>query len=245
MKKILELLKIYFLDRIRRPLMVAVSLVFGLGFFVFLYFVFETGGLDFGGSENFGALFAASYLVFLPAYIAIYGVMYGLMEDREKGMLKAYRSSRLTKTEYFAAKISAASISSLVVSGIALGMIYGFTGLELNAGLVLLAVLMTVLSHAGIAFIATALSGERQESQMVMQLFVIVLIFGTPVFYPETLLPESVRMLQNAIPLTHSIELVRGMAQGTASPGFIIEKFGVLSAFSAVLMGIAYRVFRF
>ncbi|MFB6204533.1 MAG: ABC transporter permease [Candidatus Nanohaloarchaea archaeon] len=245
MRKIAELLRIYFLDKIRRPMMVAMSLLFGLGFFVFLYLVFRTGGLSFGSRESFGPMFAASYLVFIPAYIAVYGVLNGLLEDSEKGVLKAYRGSRLTKAEYFTAKITTALISSAFIAAGTLVMTYLFTGVLLNPALVSLAVLMTVVSHSGIAFIAASRATDRQESQMAMQLFAIVLIFGTPVFYPETLLPESVRTLQQLMPLTHSIDLVRAIIQESVTAGLVIKKTGILAVFSAVLLGAGYREFQF
>lgn len=245
MRKIAELLRIYLLNKVRSPLIVGMSILWGIGFFVFLYFVFESGGLNFGASSNFGSLFAASYVVFLPAYISISAVLNGLMEDSEKGLLKAYRSSRLTKAEYFASKIIAALISSLAISGMIMVLAFYLAGIGLNPAITFLAVTMTVVAHSGIAFLAASLSDDTQAIQMIVQFSMVIFVFGTPVFYPETLLPESIRMLQQLIPLTHSIQIVRAMVQGTLTTGILVKNLATLTGFSILLLGAAYRQFRF
>ncbi|MFB6213053.1 MAG: ABC transporter permease [Candidatus Nanohaloarchaea archaeon] len=244
MRKVAELLKIYFMNKLRRPLTVAMSLLWALAFFVFLYFVFETGGLSFG-KEGFSNSFVASYLVFVPAYIGVFGVLHGVLEDSDSGLLKAYRGTRMEKYEYFTAKIAASSVSGLAVAALILGLASYLSPVTVSLPLAFMAVLATVVAHSGIALVTASLSKDTQESRMVVQTFVIVLIAGTPVFYPETLLPGSVRILQQLIPLTHSIELSRALVQQQATAGFIIEKTAVLVGFSAVLIGAAYRRFDF
>ncbi|MFB6147675.1 MAG: ABC transporter permease, partial [Candidatus Nanohaloarchaea archaeon] len=188
MRRIAELLKMYVLDKLRSPVIVAISLLWAFAFFVFLYFVFERGGLSFGGGE-FGPKFIASYLVLIPAYISIFGTLGGIIGDREKGVLKAYRSSRLTKTEYFTARILVSLLSSLVIVLMLLGLSMVLAGLSLSLLLLVPLVVMTVISHAGIAFVTASLSEDSSESRMVAQTFMLALIAGTPVFYPAGMLP--------------------------------------------------------
>lgn len=244
MRKIAELLKIYFLDKLRRPVMVAMTLLWALAFFVFLFYVFEFGGLNFGSGE-FDKMFIASYLVFIPAYIGIFGVSQALLQDREKGLLKAYRSSRLSKVEYFGAKILAAVISGLAVSALIGGVSFILSPINVNPGVLVLLVALTVTSHAGISFLLTSKVGSSEEHQMVFQLIMIVLIAGTPIFYPQSVVPEPLQIIQQVFPLTHSVELVRAMATGSMTFNLIFQKLGILTAFSAALLGIAYRIYPF
>lgn len=245
MRKVIELLKVYVLDWVRNPMYIAMSLTWGLGFFLFLYFVFETGGLDFGGSRSFGPLFVSSYLVFIPAFISINGTLNGLLQDSEKGVLKAYRASRLTKPEYFASKIVAASISSLVLSSIMLILAFFMAGMSFSYGITLLTVLTTVVAHSGIAFIAASLSRNTEGTQMLSQFFMMLFIVGTPVFYPQTMLPDQLTVVQQLIPLTHSIEIMRAMAQNALTQELLVQKIGILLGFTAVLLGTGYRRFKF
>jgi ABC-2 type transport system permease protein len=244
MRKIAELLKIYFLDKIRRPVMVAMTLLWGVAFFIFLFFVFEFGGLNFG-SGNFDKMFIASYLVFIPAYVGIFGVSQALIQDKEKGLLKAYRSSRLSRAEYFGAKILAATISGLAISLLIAGISFVLSPININFGLLIALAALTVASHAGISLLLTSKIGGSEEHMMVFQLVMILLIAGTPIFYPQSIVPEPLQMIQQLFPLTHSVEMARSMATETVTFQVAAQKLGILSAFSAVLIGAAYRLYPF
>jgi ABC-type polysaccharide/polyol phosphate export permease len=80
---------------------------------------------------------------------------------------------------------------------------------------------------------------------MVFQLVMILLIAGTPIFYPQSLVPEPLQAVQQLFPLTHSVELVRKMAKETVTFQLAAQKLGILSAFSAALLGAAYRLYPF
>ena len=245
MRKVIDLLKIYFLDKVRSPLMVAMSLIWGIGFLLFLFFIFERGGLNFGVSNGFGNQFLASYVVFLPAYISIVAVLNSLLNDDQKGLLKAYRSSRLTKTEYFTSKIAASLMSSFAVSLIVVVLGILMSGISFNLPIVILAVILTVTAHAGIAFIAATLSKDNDGVMMMTQFLMLVFIFGAPVFYPQSILPEPVQVAQQFLPLTHSIELVRASIGGSLTLQILLERVSMLITFSAVLIGAGYRRFKF
>lgn len=245
MRKVIDLLKIYFLNKVRSPLMVAMSLIWGIGFLLFLFFIFEKGGLSFGVSDGFGNQFLASYVVFLPAYISIVAVLNSLLNDKQKGLLKAYRSSRLTKIEYFTSKIAASLMSCLAVSSIIVVLGILISGISFNVPVVALAVILTVTAHAGIAFIAATLSRDNDGVMMMTQFLMLVFIFGAPVFYPQSILPEPVQVAQQFLPLTHSIELVRASIGGSLTLQILLERVSVLVAFSATLIGVGYRRFDF
>lgn len=243
MRKIAELLKVYFKDQIRNPVTVGMSILWVLSFFVFLLFVFEHGGLSFGVEQGFNRLFIASYLVFIPAYIGIFGVSNAVIQDKEKGLLKAYRSSRLSEAEYFSAKLIAASISGLLASGVVLVASFLISPIEINFMVIVIAIVLTTISHGAISLLLTSKVNDSENHNIVFQFLMILLIVGTPVFYPSSVVPDPLNLVQQFFPLTHSVELVRAMATGSLSLSLILQKTGILTGFSVLLLGIAYRIY--
>jgi ABC-2 type transport system permease protein len=69
--------------------------------------------------------------------------------------------------------------------------------------------------------------------------------FLSGVMYPVTVLPDWLRAVGRALPLTHALAVLRGALLIGASPAALADSFLALAIFAAVLAPLGSAVFRF
>ncbi|MBY6293992.1 hypothetical protein GLU60_01230 [Nanohaloarchaea archaeon H01] len=234
MKKVIELLKAYLLDLLRTPIEIFYGLLLTLGFLVLTAFILNQGAK---------AEIIASYSVFVVSYAAISAVAYSITMEKENGLYRMYKSSKLSKTEYVAEKVVMALLPiffSLIV--VVIG--YVASNIVISA-LIFPILLISALAHAGIGLIFGSFFETHSEMQKAITLFLFGMFFLAPVFYSPESLPDFVLTLQRAIPLTYGIEAMRSvMVDGSGISGIWSEIF-LLSILSIGSFLIGYRRLEF
>lgn len=234
MKKIIELLKAYLLDTIRTPIGVFYGLIMVLGIFVLTGFVLNQGTT---------AEIVASYSVFIASYAAISAVAYSITGEKEKGLYRMYRSSKLSKPEYVLEKILMASLP-LIFSALIIFIGTLTAPVQLNV-LIIPVLLLSILAHSGLGLIAAGYFESHSDIQKAITIFLFAMIFLAPVFYTPDMLPETVQMIQKAVPLTYAVNSMRTLMVDGGGLAEIQRSLTLLTALAITSFAVGYRKLEF
>ncbi len=234
MKKIIELLKADLLDIIRRPANMFFAVIMVLGVLFLTGFVLNTGTT---------ADIVASYAVFISAYTGFIMTSMAILKDRDRGLYRMYRSSKLSKAEYVSSKISYTALS-LILSGLIIAIGF-FTSKIFLSWLILPVIILTVLAHVGMGLLISAFVETTQEAQRIVQVLFFAMIFLSPVFYTSEGLPQIMQMLQQFIPLTHGVEAMRTVMVDGNGLEHTWRQLTVLIGLTIGTMTVGYRKLEF
>ncbi|MDB8710494.1 ABC transporter permease [Mediterraneibacter gnavus] len=87
---------------------------------------------------------------------------------------------------------------------------------------------MIILFSLGVGMLLAALTVKFRDIMHLYSVFTTGLLYLTPVIYPMSILPESVRVIVNINPLTNMVQMFRD-----------VMFYNTLPSFSAVVLGIA------
>ena len=234
MKKIIELLKSDLLDILRRPANMFFAVIMVLGVLFLTGFVLNTGTT---------ADIIASYAVFISAYTGFIMTSMAILTDRDRGLYRMYRSSKLSKPEYISSKISYTTLS-LLLSGLIIAIGFFTSEIFLN-WLILPIIILTVLAHVGMGLLIPAFVETTQEAQRIVQVLFFTMIFLSPVFYTSEGLPQILQMVQQFIPLTHGVEAMRTVMVDGNSLQQVWQQLTVLTTLTIATMSVGYRKLEF
>lgn len=230
MDKITELLKADLLDIIRRPANMFFAIIMILGILFLTGFVLNTGTT---------ADIIASYAVFISAYTGFIMTSMAVLTDRDRGLYRMYRSSKLSKIEYVVSKISYTSLSLLLS---ALILIIGlFTSEIFLSWMIIPVLILSILSHAGMGLLIPAFVETTQEAQRIVQVLFFAMVFLSPVFYTSEGLPQIIQLLQQIVPLTHGVEAMRIIIVDGNGIQQVWSQLAILTGLTALTFSIGYR----
>lgn len=230
MKKITELLKVYLLDKFRRPVDLFYTVLMVVGVLALSAFVINQGTT---------AEIIASYTVFISSYSAVWMISQSIPGDKQKGLYRMYRSSRLSKLGYVSAKLAIASLT-ILLSLLVVLVGYFAAPVALSGG-VLLVIVLSFLAHAGFGLIVASYVKTPNEAQTIVSIILFAMIFVSPVFYTPEALPQVVQVVQKAIPLTYSIEAIRRLMVEGSSLYQVWRQVALLATLSVASISLGYR----
>ncbi|HWG99757.1 MAG TPA: ABC transporter permease [Pilimelia sp.] len=233
----------------RRMLRNFPPLFFGLAFPVMVLAVF--GGI-YGNepSAQWGGLGTVD--VSVPAYVglvvAVAGLMsfpLGMVEYRSRGFLRRLRATPARPGQFLVAQVLVnAAVSAL---GIALLVTVGFVGYDLRApehpwafaGVALL----SAAAMFGIGMVIAALARSEQAAIVVANIVYFPMIFLTGATVPLELMPDAMRRISDALPLTYAVEALQWawLDRGGDSLGLAL---GVLGGTLALCAAVSAWLFR-
>ena len=230
MNKITELLKADLLDIIRRPANMFFAVVMILGILFLTGFVLNTGTT---------ADIIASYAVFISAYTGFIMTSMAVLTDRDRGLYRMYRSSKLSKIEYVVSKISYTSLSLLLSAMI---LIIGvFTSEIFLSWMIIPVLILSILSHAGMGLLIPAFVETTQEAQRIVQVLFFAMVFLSPIFYTSEGLPQIIQLMQQIVPLTHGVEAMRIIIVDGNGIQQVWSQLAILTGLTALTFSIGYR----
>lgn len=178
----------------------------------------------------------------VPAYMALIIATIGLMSipisvaaDREKRVLRRLRATPVRPQAiliawvvvYFLVALVGAVL--LVVSG---KVVYGLR-FEGNPLSVFLAFVLSTLSFAAFGFMIASLAQTGRTANIIGIFFPMVFLSGATIPWQE--LPEGVRMVGHALPLTYVVRLLQGLWFADAWSGHLIN---VVAVAGTLIIGV-------
>jgi ABC-type polysaccharide/polyol phosphate export permease len=140
--------------------------------------------------------------------------------------------------------------TTVVVSGIVnegIGLVLLLVVLSLTQGvpptaLVLpVVLLLQVLFTLGLSLLLSAVHVFFRDVEQLVRVGLLVWMFITPLFYPESQVPERLRWVVEANPLAHLVRMYRAVLLEGRLPG--LGEVAVFSAWTVATMGVGYAVF--
>ncbi len=222
---------------------------FSLAFPLIMLFLF---GSIYGNKPNpfFGG--QGSVDVLTPAYIAMLIGTSGLMSlvtiissNRETGVLRRYRATPLRPQTILLAELLVLLL--MLILGVALLIISAkvvfhlrFTG---NVFSVAAAFLLSSLCFYCLGFVLAGVMRTARAAQSVAMILYFPMIFLSGASLPREILPATVRQISQVLPMTHVVNLMRGMWIGDPW-GKHLTEVAVLAGLSVVGLILAVKTFR-
>jgi ABC-2 type transport system permease protein len=188
----------------------------------------------------------------MPAYscmvIAVTGLMslpMTLADYRERKILKRLMASPLQPSKLLISQVCINFI--MTAAGIALLMLVGVAvyGIHLMGSIltILFAFVLTTLSIFSIGLVIAGLLPSGRAVNLVSYLLYFPMLFLSGATIPLSVLPEGVRAVSRALPLTYGVELMQGAWLGTVNANFGLDV-AVLTGILVVCTGLAVALFR-
>ena len=193
------------------------------------------GGLGASGAHDFGAMLLTGLTAFALLIAVYYNLVTAMVARREELVLKRLRTGEATDGEILAGTaapaiaIAWAQIAVAAVAAAVLGL-----NPPANAALVPVALILGTAVFVLLAAVTAAVTRTVQLAQVTtMPALWLPLVFSGLLF-PLAMLPEPLRWVAEALPLTPVVELLRlGLTGTTAAVG---HPLGLAATFSAAVI---------
>jgi ABC-2 type transport system permease protein len=177
---------------------------------------------------------------------AIWGMVFPMVEARQKKLLKRLVASPMPKWQYLASYL----LSRLAMLIIEVAAFLGFARLAFGVPFrgplwqLILLCLLTSLAFSALGLLISSRAKTMEGASGLMNLVMLPMWILSGVFFSATRFPAVIQPVVRALPLTAAIEAMRGnMLQGT-SITHMMGQMGILIAWFIVPFAISLRIFR-
>lgn len=186
------------------------------------------------------------YFMFAYSGLVIWQLFH---QGLDRASMSITADERLITKVYFprllipAAAVASTSIDFLVSLGLMLPLAF-FFGLTpgWNMLLIPLAALLSVFLSMGIGMLLAALNVRYRDFRYVMPFVLQIWLYVSPIVYPTSVIPESLRALYYLNPMVGVIELFRFSVTGLGHPSW--SGVAISAASGLVMLTIGLSVFR-
>ncbi len=189
---------------------------------------------------------------YAPALLALIAGTVGLMSvpvktasEREYKVLKRFRVAPISPLVYLGADV----LMNLLVNlaGAAFTILVGWLVFDLqmprNPVGVILATFVTALAFAALGYLIAGLAPTARIAQVVGMVIFFPMMFVSGVSLPVELLPDWLRAVSKALPMTHAVNLLQGLWAGAGAADFATAWL-VLVGLTLLAGGFGARLFR-
>ncbi|MBM4435997.1 MAG: ABC transporter permease [Actinobacteria bacterium] len=177
--------------------------------------------------------------------LGIFGAV-NMVSLRERRVLRRLAATPVPRVTVVAADVTLRLGLTLVQTAILVSVARAAFGVNVTGNLLVLAgvVLLGVLAFLALGFLIAAFARTEQGFFPIAQVPMFIMMFMSGIFFPIEFVPEWVRPIINAFPLTFLGDAVRQVMVGGAPLFPLALDLGVLAAFLAVFFVGAVRLFR-
>ncbi len=191
---------------------------------------------------------AAGVVVQVMVFSALFAGGMGILLDREIGTLKMLMAAPIDKMSIVLGKISAGATQALFSGAIALGIAV-LIGVQIKTGLLglVLVFVMLILVAFGFIGMTVALAARIRTLEtfmMAVQTIVMPVWFLSGSLYPIETIPDWLRPIALANPLTYATDAVRSLMLRGVIWSTLVLDFGIMIVFSAIMIFIGTRMFK-
>ncbi|MFH0818287.1 MAG: ABC transporter permease [Candidatus Micrarchaeota archaeon] len=202
----------------------------------------------FGRGMRYIDFMAAGVVVQVMVFSALFAGGMGIILDREIGTLKMLMAAPIDKMSIVLGKISAGATQAVFSGAIALGIAVAI-GVQIKTGVLGLFLVFVMLTLVAFGFIgmtvALAARIRTLESfMMAVQTIVMPVWFLSGSLYPIETIPDWLRPIALANPLTYATDAVRSLMLRGVIWSTLAFDFGVMILFSLIMVYIGTRMFK-
>ncbi len=198
------------------------------------------------GRVEYRAYLAPGVMAQAAMFIAIF---FGLavIWERDVGQLQRLLATPLPRSSIVLGKAAGACVRALVQALLLLAVL-AIAGIGVRwsvAGVVgMLAMLMLgTAAFACMSMLLAAAVKERERFMGIGQLIMMPLFFASSALYPLAIMPEWLRVIARANPLTYEVQGLRQMLVGVGGAGLVWLDFLVVAAFFVAMLLAATRAY--
>lgn len=229
----------------REPIASFFTLVFPLMMLFIFGGIYGNKPSSFFGGYGSVDVSVPSYTAMIIATSGLIGLTIVLATYREMGILRRLKATPLQPQTILTAQVciiflmTAFGMALLIVAA---KVVYNlkFDG---NAFYMLLAFTLSSLSFFAIGFILASLMPTARSAQVVAMVLFYPMIFLSGATIPSEVLPEAIRNYGQILPLTHVVNLLRGLWIGGGLTEYLKE-IGILMAILVLGVSISVKTFR-
>jgi len=187
----------------------------------------------------------------LPGYLSISICVIGLMnlpisigQYRQRKILKRYKATPLSPWMILGGQLFG-SLILLIISVflvLVLAKVVFNYNMDGNIFLFVLTFILTTLSMFSIGFLVASLAKSEKSANLIANILYFPMIFLSGSTFPSEMFPEKMVIYTKFLPLTHGVELMKGVSFGMPISGFIPE-ISILAGFTIVCTVISVFTF--
>ena len=155
----------------------------------------------------------------------------------------------IIKKVYFPREILPISVNTsglinFLISCLIIFIFLIFSGIGISWHIMFLPIIVIIqyILLQGIIFITSAINVYVRDAEYIINFFVMMLFYATPILYSSTLFPEKVRWILNLNPMTTIIDSYRSIFYYQTLPNFKMLFF--VGIFSILLLFIGLAIFK-
>lgn len=186
-----------------------------------------------------------AYTAMIIATSGLIGLTVVLSTYREKGILRRLKATPLNPPTILISQVAVIFLMTtlgMALLVIAAKLVYNlrFDG---NALSVFAAFFLSSMSFFSLGFILASITPTARTAQVVAMVIFYPMIFLSGATIPREVMPETIRTYSQILPLTHVVNLLRGMWIGESWSQHWLEV-GVLFALLIIGVAISAKIFR-
>ena len=167
-----------------------------------------------GAAEASGTQLITGALVFGLGMAGVNMLAQGMLNERFNSMLKLVVTSPVHPMSYVLGVVAFAVVQGLAAGAVLLSFA-PVTGTDVHLSLWLLPVLvLAALSTAGMSVIIATRAPGLEAGSMLANVFGILIVLLSPIYYPMERLPEGMQWVARLSPFTHAGEAVNRILSG-------------------------------
>ncbi|MDR3772916.1 MAG: ABC transporter permease [Terracidiphilus sp.] len=177
---------------------------------------------------------------------AMWGLVFAIVEGRQKKLLKRLVASPMPRWQYLASFL----VSRLGILVIEVGVFLGFArvafGVPFRGSVwqLCLLCLLTSMAFSALGLLVSSRARTMEAASGLMNLVMLPMWILSGVFFSATRFPAMIQPVVRALPLTAAIDAMRGnMLQGM-NIGQMMAQVGILVAWFVVPFAVSLRIFR-
>jgi ABC-type multidrug transport system permease subunit len=176
----------------------------------------------------------------------MWGIGFGIVVARSKGLLKRYVASPMRRSHYLLAQMAGRLIFLVLEVVVILGFGHWVFDVPIRGSLLLIATLCLAgsLAFAGLGLLVASRAQTIEGVSGLMNFVMLPMWLASGVFFSPSRFPDLVQPLVQALPLTALNDALRAvMLEGAGFPA-VAGELGILAAWGIVAFLAAVRLFR-
>jgi len=148
--------------------------------------------------------------------VGLMGIPVATANAREQGVLRRYRATPLHPAAYLVADVVvyfgtalAGMVILILLAKVLYGLRFGGDWWSVSAAFVL-----SALAFIAVGYLIAGLASTARVAQVVGQIVFFPMMFLSGAAMPREIMPETVRRVSDALPLTYVVNLLQGLWRG-------------------------------
>ncbi|MCL2587055.1 MAG: ABC transporter permease [Firmicutes bacterium] len=169
-----------------------------------------------------------------------------IVREKERGTIEQLMITPMTKTEFMLGKLSPYLVVGFFDILLILGLAYFLFGISAvgSIGLFITLGMLFVFCALGLGILISTFSSNQGQAIMLAIVFIIPSLILCGIIAPVSTMPGMVQFLANLLPLTHFMEITRGIIISGLGASYLSTHIWALSIFAVAVIVVSILKFK-